>query len=434
MQQTAEDLLNTHRTINAEIEKRIGLQKASAVAVNETPQIQSEADAHNANADAIKVETIALEQRNEALKEGNTLKAQEDAIDHSDVANTGLAAGTDVGKEEITAEMQQLEKLKATLTEVKQAVQSKTKAFVDEGTMVGQVVGKEISALKHLSDLLENIQNIVSQINAMEIEVKAGNLESIINTAIGGKISANENPHYITDPYGNKVTMYRGISNNYSGLVSNRYHGGTFFTDDIELARQYAGPRGKIESATLDMKNPFEIDGKHRNWNEIEYLGHSADEASRQIIEFKNTLDHLNKLVKVTDWQNINLVREEDFDRFEQEVTDRASTAWGEDLKAWYLGVIEDARVARQGYLNISNDDSNMYGTHDTNKFVELAKSNGYDGVIFKNVYDGLDKASNLFVALQNEQIRYIETFRTILMHIRSLIISALLTINLMIQ
>lgn len=141
------------KQVNQELEKQKQLEKerASVQVTDETEEYKAEAN--------------AIEQRNEVLKEGNALKAQEDTLDHSDVADTRLTTGTDVGKEDIAAEIQQLERLKAVLLEVEQAVQAKTQAFRDEGLAVEQTVSREIEALRELVLALSYIKSAIDTIN-----------------------------------------------------------------------------------------------------------------------------------------------------------------------------------------------------------------------------------------------------------------------------
>lgn len=65
---------------------------------------------------------------------------------------------------DITKEMGELEKLQKQVIAVKNAVLSKTKAFVDEGNVVGEVVGKEISALMKLEGIVNNISKKISEL------------------------------------------------------------------------------------------------------------------------------------------------------------------------------------------------------------------------------------------------------------------------------
>lgn len=141
------------KRVNQELEKQkqLELERASIQSTDETEEYKAEAN--------------AIEQRNEALKEGNALKSQEDVVDHRGIANTGLTTGIDIDKEDIAAEIQQLETLKAILVEVEQAVQNKTRAFQDEGLVVEQTVSREIEALRELVLALAYIKSALDAIN-----------------------------------------------------------------------------------------------------------------------------------------------------------------------------------------------------------------------------------------------------------------------------
>ena len=73
------------------------------------------------------------------------------------VANSEEQLTSLLTSSDILQEVGQLEKLQLMVVEVKNAVLAKTKAFYDEGTIVGQSVGKEVAALMKLSDLLDSI-------------------------------------------------------------------------------------------------------------------------------------------------------------------------------------------------------------------------------------------------------------------------------------
>ena len=65
---------------------------------------------------------------------------------------------------DITREMTELDRLQKQIIGVKDAVLSKTKAFVNEGNIVGQVVGKEISGLTKLEGIVNNISKKISEL------------------------------------------------------------------------------------------------------------------------------------------------------------------------------------------------------------------------------------------------------------------------------
>ena len=370
---------------------------------------------------AEKAENDAINQQNDALKENIDLKeranVQNDGIlvnDDAKLDTTKLSSGSTEVKASIDTE--ELRGLLNSITYNVKVVQdaeptdsNKVSINADELRSVLDGITYNVKLTQGETDndsnkvaidesALEGVLNRVfsSVLKPVDNSVDMGKvLEAIQSIPTGGKSSKDVdiNPHYVTDPSGKPVVAYRGIQGNYGGLVSNRYHGGTFSTDDIELAQQYAGEMGKIEKILLSMKNPLEIDGHGAEWNNINYIGHGADEVSRELIYLK---DEIRELAKYID----NYV---DGDAVAHPVTGEPM----DDIDA-VKKLLTDARWRQ---MEISNDPTNPYGIAlDTNKFVELAKTNGYDGVIFKNVYDGLDKASNLMVTFETEQIHYIET------------------------
>lgn len=79
---------------------------------------------------------------------------------------------------DILTEMDQLDKLQSQVVTLKEAILSKTKAFVDEGNVVGQVVGKEISALMKLEGIVNNIATKINTLvqNITELNRRGINL------------------------------------------------------------------------------------------------------------------------------------------------------------------------------------------------------------------------------------------------------------------
>lgn len=248
------------KQVNQELEKQKQLEKerASVQVTDETEEYKAEAN--------------AIEQRNEALKEGNALKAQEDTLNHSDVADTRLTTGTDVGKEDIAAEIQQLERLKAILLEVEQAVQAKTQAFRDEGLVVEQTVSREIEALRELVLALSYIKSAIDTINdsftsrsvrhalpadsdadsenalvptevqnsyALEttLQTTNGYLKSILDT-----LSGNEAIDGLVDPLKNAVTELHNVAN---GIVE---HQKRQQTDKTAASARIANNYGHLSS------------------------------------------------------------------------------------------------------------------------------------------------------------------------------------------
>ena len=237
-------------------------------------------------------------------------------------------------------------------------------------------------------------EHIAQEKTLQEISAKVDSVKSG-----GRKQSADINPHYITDPSGKQVEVYRGIRDSYAGTISNRGHGGTFTTDDIELAKRFAGAKGKIEKSLISMKNPLEIDGNGADYHKILYIGNGADEASKKLIQLQSQLTKTQ-----VELENIEDIRKK---LLSGNNKDESEIKYYEDL---YQDLHDENNRIQKQMQEIFDDSTNPYNFGDTNKFVGIAKQLGYDGVIFKNVKDGLDKTSNLFATFQEDQIHHIET------------------------
>lgn len=334
-------------------------------------------------------------------------------------------------KSNIQLEIDQLERLEKKIFEVKHAVEQKIQAFVNEKRAVDSSITSEITALDSLITKLNEVKAAVdSKSDAFKQE--DGAVKDSVKQATKKKKETDskkqesvddskEATRYVTDKYGKRKTWYRGLRDSMGGgLVSNRYHGGTFFTDNLDLAKEYS-EYTKVESANLSMMNPLEIDGNGANWNKIEYLGNSADEAS---IKIKNAREELDKLLN--EWNGFqglqinDLLSENDFNEFKSKLNSMLYA--GDDdlpdpIRDSILDALANATKNRDDYFSVSNDDSNIYGTHDTNKFVEYAQNAGYDGVIFKNIIDSFSgnvkDMSNVIVAFNKDQIHYLDTIST---------------------
>ena len=260
------------------------------------------------------------------------------------------------------------------------------------------------SILQVLQNINQKSGNLIAQEDTLkEVKSKVDNIKS------GRGKSADINPHIVTDPQGRQVELYRGIKNSYGGLVSNRYHGGTFSTSDIELAKQFAGELGKIEKMYVSMKNPLEIDGKGAAWDSIEYLGHGADEDSKALLALRHTLDAtINEYNALRD-QNIELA-----EKLSNGISDNADVDVQRmtDATERILLLEERMRELKSDMQVIFDDASNPYMRGTTNDIAEVAKQFGYDGVIFKQIRDGLQTPSDIFVTFEEDQIHYIETIQ----------------------
>ena len=111
---------------------------------------------------------LLLEKLDSVLAKANLVNASLDKIGSNsielNVNSSEEQLASLLTSSDIVKEISQLEQLQSKVIEVKNAVLSKTKAFVDEGNVVGQVVGKEISGLIKLEDIVNNISKKISEL------------------------------------------------------------------------------------------------------------------------------------------------------------------------------------------------------------------------------------------------------------------------------
>ena len=335
------------------------------------------------------------EQKNKALQaENDNLRRQLAEENQNLVKQRENVAQEDISAQEAAKVEELLQKIK----DIKHAVEEKTAAFREEADTVDGVVGQEVLALNRLKEAITDIEL------ALDTAFAADRKLSLPEVKTGGVTTA-ENPHYVTDPQGKPVTMYRGIHGAYGGLVSNRYHGGTFSTDNLELAKEYAGELGKVEKVLLSMKKPLEIEGNGALWNQIEYIGTSSDKTSRRLHELQSELSAVNELIK--EYEQIQPTDKENDLIRKGLITET-------EAQRKLRGLASEKAKLESEKKAIFADSSNPYGIKNTNQIVEIAKAEGFDGVIFKNIIDSATGAvndmSNVMVTFEQNQIHYVET------------------------
>ena len=366
------------------------------------------------------------------------------------------------GKTDLSEVISQLGLIVAKLEEISNTTTSFKNIFDNGFNITASVeeIDKLTNRVKELEDELSKVKlnpvsvdksnissenPIVESQNKIQKELKETQENSIVvnNSLQNDAKETAKNIHYVTNALGEVTVAYRGLRDSMAaGLSSDRYHGGTFWTDNLELAKEYS-QWTKVESANLEMLNPLEIEGNGSNWNDIEWLGHNSDEASRKIIKARKDIDSLRESIKYLgyDISKINLTDnnkssfvsyETVIDALSNRMSDVAEAA--ENTKEYIASIkgeefaknyedpilkvaIEELNLftdAVQRYREVALDDSNTYGLFDTNKFVELAKNSGYDGVIFKNIIDSYSgdvrDISNVMVTFEQNQTHFLET------------------------
>ena len=369
--QAAEKATQAQQELKSEVEQTTNAIQEQINAKERLDNVDTTPDS------SIEKETAAIEEQTVAYKQ---LEDAKEIADKADNIKTIPAA------DNVSDEINQLEILEQKVKAVIEMVDAKTEAFKTEGSTVESVVKQELTALDTLSTYLDTIR---ISVNDIVDGLNKFNSTKLNNVDVPSSADATSNPHYVTDPQGNPVFAYRGIRNNYGGTVSNRYHGGTFSTDNLELAKEYAGEFGKVEKIMLSMMNPFEIEGNGANWDQIKYIGHGADEASKKLHELYEQLSEIEDVIR--DFERRGL----DSDMFGHE--QKAGSIW-------------------QEINSIYEDPGNPYDIKNTNQWVEFAKNQGYDGVIFKNIIDSfsgnVEDISNVMVTFEADQIHYVETIK----------------------
>ena len=275
-----------------------------------------------------------------------------------------------------------------------------------------------ISSYKQLNDIssVSDKSNISSRNSIIEDQNKIQ--EEIKET--------RESLHLLSDEYGNLIYANRGVNHTIgAGLNSNRYHGGTFWTISKELAANYGS---KIEVANLSMNKPFEIDNKGYNWDEIELYYNQLEELKKYVEKIKSKTEEIQIAIS-------NIADpEEDFKLPTFDIDNEGNILSFGENSIEYIDSIEKLRDALWGCVDLGDPKiqqsiTNLYdclqtyarmnqllnkGELNTNEVVEIAKNLGYDGVIFKNIMDGSDEVTDIFVTLEQNQVHYVETLDNI--------------------
>lgn len=288
------------------------------------------------------------------------------------------------------------------------------------------------NGLKETAEQAEKTAQSVQDISKTQIKDVSSNISSrnsIIEdqNKIQEEIKeTRESLHLLSDEYGNLIYANRGVNHTIgAGLNSNRYHGGTFWTISKELAANYGS---KIEVANLSMNKPFEIDNKGYNWDEIELYYNQLEELKKYVEKVKSKTEEIQIAIS-------NIADpEEDFKLPTFDIDNEGNILSFGENSIEYIDSIEKLRDALWGCVDLGDPKiqqsiTNLYdclqtyarmnqllnkGELNTNEVVEIAKNLGYDGVIFKNIMDGSDEVTDIFVTLEQNQVHYVETLDNI--------------------
>lgn len=173
-------------------------------------------------------------------------------------------------------------------------------------------------------------------------------------------------------------TVYRAY-NRTAGIMGEEGMG--WFSDDPETMKTYVAqnPDRNVVKGQIDTSKFFKLDAQGAKAAAITYLGDQSDEASKKITEVYNKIQAIKK-----------------------ELAEKPSDALSEELKNLELE-----------YDALSEDKSNMYGTHSSTQFAIRAKEAGYKGIEINNVVDDYNmksgKTSTTIALFDNEALRETE-------------------------
>lgn len=168
----------------------------------------------------------------------------------------------------------------------------------------------------------------------------------------------------------------------------------------------------------LNLTNPLVIDAEGRNWNNI------SREFSQEIADKYNSLTAEEKaaLANLAEWGEYSIFKDEMLD---------ARAAAEQGVSSGYGDVAFTKTLAR-AYAKLGGANANLYDAFsiasenfseesikqfaakqmNTRDYAKMAKEQGYDGVIFKNIHDnggysnGSEGASTVAIAFSSEQIK----------------------------
>lgn len=233
------------------------------------------------------------------------------------------------------------------------------------------------------------------------------------------EVDKAKNKHYLTDNDGNKIKAFRGLENVFgAGLSSNRYHGGSFWTDDVGLAANYGT---KIDSGYLSMDNPIEYFGHGEEWDQLDlhkmylqqiddYCDETQKEIDKITIKLSSIKDSEENLPQldygefgVAVWKDEGIEGIDSLDKFRElfyGIVDLNNPEISLAISQLYENMANIGRLSELKNKDFLN----------TNEVVEIGQILGKDGVIFHNIRDGSPIPADIFVTFNQAQIDFIET------------------------
>lgn len=363
-----------------------------------------------------------------------------------------------------TGDFKQFENLSKELSSIVSEVQSLSKAFgkVDDSgtkTLLSSIQNID----KSLSELSQNILNVNKNMRNMggntsgavkqvenitnayqdaaketeklaDAQSKIGqktNISSGSNSAIEQQIKQQNKLQdeiketiALTNEYGEVIDVYRGthglIGN---GNVSNRYHGGTFWTSNRKLATQSYADGNKVTHANLYMRNPYLVHGGGADWDQLTLSIKQGEELEKHLENvYASINDVFSKIQNTSGIEAGHLFDVFDgqlnFTDFENGIQKPIESL--KDFQNIFESIdYDNSKIPQaQNYINQLYDLFTSYsrisqlsekGVLNTNEVVEIAKALKYDGVVFNGIRDGSDDSSDIFVTFEEKQSKVID-------------------------
>lgn len=228
----------------------------------------------------------------------------------------------------------------------------------------------------------------------------------------------------LTNEYGEVIDVYRGthglIGN---GNVSNRYHGGTFWTSNRKLATQSYADGNKVTHANLYMRNPYLVHGGGADWDQLTLSIKQGEELEKYLENvYASINDVFSKIQNTSGIEAGHLFDVFDgqlnFTDFENGIQKPIESL--KDFQNIFESIdYDNSKIPQaQNYINQLYDLFTSYsrisqlsekGVLNTNEVVEIAKALKYDGVVFNGIRDGSDDSSDIFVTFEEKQSKVID-------------------------
>lgn len=332
------------------------------------------------------------------------------------------------GKTDLTEVISQLENIVSKLDEISVSAKGFTETFKN-----GLNVNASVEEIEKLTNRVKELEDELAKVKTPTIATtpQESNISSGSNSAIEQQIKQQNKLQdeiketiALTNEYGEVIDVYRGthglIGN---GNVSNRYHGGTFWTSNRKLATQSYADGNKVTHANLYMRNPYLVHGGGADWDQLTLSIKQGEELEKHLENvYASINDVFSKIQNTSGIEAGHLFDVFDgqlnFTDFENGIQKPIESL--KDFQNIFESIdYDNSKIPQaQNYINQLYDLFTSYsrisqlsekGVLNTNEVVEIAKALKYDGVVFNGIRDGSDDSSDIFVTFEEKQSKVID-------------------------